>query len=147
MINIDFMDENCIDGVIEVENASFSIPWSKEAFMGELDSEFTVYLIASYNGKIIGYAGAWCVFGDCSITNIAVLPEYRGKGVGSMLLERLLEEASNRKAQTMILEVRKSNIHAQALYRKYGFEEISVRKGYYSDNGEDALLMERRMCQ
>lgn len=145
MINIDFMKENCIDGVLEVENASFLVPWSRDAFVGELSSDFTVYLVASDNGKIIGYAGEWCVFGDGSITNIAVLPKYRGCGVGSMLLERLIEEACNRETQSLVLEVRRSNVPAQALYKKYGFKEISVRKGYYPDNGEDALLMERRM--
>lgn len=131
-----------IEGVLHVENQSFSIPWSKKAFMEELtNNKFARYLAALVDEMIVGYAGMWKVFDEGHITNIAVLPEFRGNGVGSLLLEGLIKIAQNEQIARLTLEVRKSNLIAQGLYNKYGFVIEGLRKNYYADNYEDAVIM------
>lgn len=100
-----------------------------------------VFCQAKDNGKCIGYAGFWNVSGEGDITNVAVLPEYRKNGIGSMLISEMIKTAVTLKLELLTLEVRKSNIAAQGLYKKYGFDIIGERKRYYSDNGEDAWIM------
>lgn len=131
-----------IDEIMVVENLSFSIPWSRNAFIEEVtNNKFAIYLTAKADGKIAGYTGMWQVFDEGHITNIAVHPEFRGIGVGSALLERLIKVAISKGITKMTLEVRKSNIGAQKLYSKYGFISGGLRKAYYADNNEDALIM------
>ncbi|MDP4092475.1 MAG: ribosomal protein S18-alanine N-acetyltransferase [Bacillota bacterium] len=131
-----------IDDVMVVENLSFSIPWSKESFFQEVTGNtFARYITAKVNGRVIGYAGMWKVFDEGHITNVAVHPEFRGTGIGSALIEYLMEVARKENITSMTLEVRRSNIAAQRLYNKYGFKVEGYRKGYYSDNREDALIM------
>jgi ribosomal-protein-alanine N-acetyltransferase len=125
-----------------VEKLSFSIPWSREAFFEEVTgNKFALYLSAVLDGKVIGYAGMWGVLDEGHITNIAVHPEFRGKGVGSLLLQGLIDTAGAKDILSMTLEVRSGNVAAQGLYTKFGFEVKGIRKGYYADNGEDALIM------
>jgi ribosomal-protein-alanine N-acetyltransferase len=90
---------------------------------------------------IIGFAGMWMLLDEAHVTTIGVLPEYRGKGLGELLLVSLFQEAMRRDAEWVTLEVRVSNEPAQALYTKYGFTRQGIRRGYYSDNGEDAYIM------
>ncbi len=131
-----------IDGVLIVENLSFSIPWSKNAFIEEVTgNKFAIYVAARVDNVIAGYGGMWKVFDEGHITNIAVHPEFRRTGVGSALLRRLIEIAKAQGITKMTLEVRKGNIPAQKLYGKYGFAAAGLRKGYYADNNEDALIM------
>lgn len=131
-----------IDGVMIVENLSFSIPWSREAFIEEVTSnKFAMYVVALADGNVVGYAGLWKVCDEGHITNIAVHSEFRENGVGSRLIESLLDIARKEGITRMTLEVRRGNIPAQGLYKKYGFESAGVRKGYYADNGEDAIIM------
>lgn len=144
MISIDFMTDCDIDGVFEVECECFSTPWSKKSFSDEIKNEHTVYLVAKHDEKVIGYAGAWCVAGDADITNIAVLREFRRKGVAKKLLERLIFEAEKRNSENIRLEVRKSNEAAISLYEKFGFSMIYIREKYY-DNKEDALILEKKI--
>lgn len=133
-----------IDQVMVVENLSFTIPWSKNAFIEEItNNKFAIYIAAVLNGSVVGYAGMWKVIDEGHITNIAVHPEFRRSGIGSALMEGLLHIAANEGIESMTLEVRRGNLPAQALYRKYGFELAGTRKGYYADNGEDALIMWR----
>mgnify|MGYP005811059435 FL=1 len=103
------------------------------------------YFIAREGDEIIGYAGFWNVSGEGDITNIAVDEKYRRKHIGSALLEALIKKAAALKLELLTLEVRRSNIAAQRLYAKYGFEEIGIRKGYYSNNREDALIMTKTL--
>jgi len=125
-----------------VEKLSFTIPWSKNALIEEvLNNRMAIYITAKVNGKAIGYAAMWKIFDEGHITNIAVHPEYRQNGIGSRLVEKLVDIAKERGIVKMTLEVRKSNLAAQALYCKYGFKEMGLRKGYYADNGEDAIIM------
>lgn len=90
---------------------------------------------------VAGFGGMWVLYDEAHVTTIGVAPEHRGKGLGELLLIRLIEEARQRNAEWVTLEVRVSNDSAQALYRKYGFTQQGVRKRYYSDNGEDAYIM------
>ena len=135
------MTADDIDGVCEVENNSFAIPWSKKSFMDELENLLAIYFIAEYDGKVAGYCGMWDVSGEGDITNIAVLPEFRGKGIGRALLYNMFCEAKKRDLSRITLEVRQSNSVAINLYTSFGFREIGMRKNYYADNGENAIIM------
>lgn len=141
-VEIAYMGLEHIDEVMVVENLSFSIPWSKEAFVQEVTAnQFAIYVVALVDGNAVGYAGMWKVFDEGHITNIAVHPEFRKSGVGGLLMEKLLQIAKEEGIQGLTLEVRKGNLPAQKLYQKYGFESAGIRKGYYADNGEDAIIM------
>lgn len=125
-----------------VENLSFSNPWSYESFKENFFNLFSIYVLAEdENGEVVGFGGMQVIFEEAHIMNIAVLENYRRKGIADKILELLMSQAKERDAETMFLEVRKSNIPAQMLYAKHGFVEISVRKSYYSDNNEDAVIM------
>ncbi|MEH7120112.1 ribosomal protein S18-alanine N-acetyltransferase [Neobacillus vireti] len=137
-----YMREEDIDQVLEVEHASFTTPWSREAFYNEIhNNKFAVYLVLEEDDKIIGYCGTWIVIDEAHVTNIAILPEFRGKNLGEALLAKLMSTAREMGARTMTLEVRVTNHVAQSLYRKFGFQNGGIRKNYYSDNQEDALIM------
>ncbi|WP_282142482.1 ribosomal protein S18-alanine N-acetyltransferase [Cytobacillus oceanisediminis] len=137
-----FMNEEDIDDVLEIEHKSFATPWSREAFFNELtQNQFALYIVLEEENKVIGYCGAWIVVDEAHITNVALLPEYRGRKLGEALMRKLMEIASEMGAITMTLEVRVSNFTAQALYRKLGFQNGAIRKNYYTDNQEDALVM------
>ena len=99
------------------------------------------YIVAEVDGLVVGYGGIWLIIDEGHVTNIAVDEKYRGKGIGSKILEGLIQLCADRNMIAMTLEVRKSNEVAQALYRKYGFKEYGIRKGYYQDNNEDAIIM------
>jgi len=139
---IEKMEPKHIDGVMVVEHLSFSIPWSRTSFVQELTTnEFAHYLVAIENGIVVGYAGMWKIQDEGHITNIAVHPEFRGVHIGKGLMAQLINEARNLGVNSMTLEVRKSNVVAKNLYESYGFTEAGVRKGYYADNKEDAIVM------
>jgi len=135
------MTEADVDGVAAVEAATFPTPWSRDAFDSEMRNVAARYLVAEKEGKVIGYAGAWIILDESHITNIAVLKEERGQGIGRRLTEGLIQYLSNLGAAYATLEVRKSNEVAQNLYKSLGFIKLGVRKRYYEDNGEDALIM------
>ena len=130
-----------VDGVAAVEAATFPTPWSRDAFASEMKNVAARYLVAEKDGKIIGFAGAWIILDESHITNIAVYEAERGQGAGRKLTEGLMQYLSNLGAAYATLEVRKSNEVAQNLYKSLGFIKLGVRKRYYEDNGEDALIM------
>ena len=130
-----------VDGVAAVEAATFPTPWSRDAFISEMKNVAARYLVAEKDGRIIGYAGAWIILDESHITNIAVLKDERGQGIGRALTHGLMQYLSNLGAAYATLEVRKSNEVAQSLYVSLGFIKLGVRKRYYEDNGEDALIM------
>lgn len=137
-----YMVEEDIDQILEVEHASFSTPWSREAFYNEINkNKFAVYIVLEIDKKVIGYCGAWIVLDEAHVTNIAILPEYRGRKFGEALLKKLISVAIEMGAKSMTLEVRVTNYVAQSLYRKLGFQDGGIRKNYYSDNQENGLVM------
>lgn len=140
--NISSMKIEDIEDIMVVENLCFTIPWSKESFIHELiNDKLTRYICARAGNKAIAYIGMWKIYDEGHVTNIAVHPQYRRKGIGGKLISHLISIAQKEKIEKMTLEVRKSNIAAQKLYIKNGFEIKGVRKKYYSDNGEDAIIM------
>lgn len=131
-----------LDDVMAVEVNSFTVPWSREAFFNELTkNQFAQYLVVEVDQKVVGYCGVWIIVDEAHITNIALLPEFRGMKLGEALMAKVMELAREMGALRMTLEVRVSNDRAQNLYRKFGFEEGAIRKQYYTDNMEDALVM------
>ncbi|MGE7604698.1 ribosomal protein S18-alanine N-acetyltransferase [Peribacillus sp. NPDC097675] len=131
-----------IEQVLNVEKQSFTLPWTREAFFNELNNnEYAVYLVIEDDGKIAGYCGAWIVIDESHITNIAILPEYRGQKLGEALLRKMIEISISMGVVRMTLEVRVSNAVAISLYEKLGFQKGGIRKRYYTDNQEDAYVM------
>lgn len=128
--------------VIRIERESFSSPWSIQAFTYEiLYNELSHYIVALLNGDVVGYGGMWVIMDEAHITNIAVDPNFRGQKIGYQLMKQLINKAIELGAVKMTLEVRPSNIPARKLYHKLGFEERGIRKNYYSDINEDAIIM------
>lgn len=132
-----------LDGVMVVERLSFLTPWSRDAFAEELLQTFTVYVVARAGQHVVGYGGMHVVFDEAHVTNVAVHPDWRGQGLGERIMRRLIHLAAARGAHRMTLEVRASNEPAKRLYAKLGFVTGpgAVRRGYYTDTGEDAIVM------
>ena len=131
-----------LDDIVMIDQASFTNPWSREAFINELTmNPYALYIGLEVDGELVGYGGVWIIVDEAHITNIAVHPGYRGQKLGEKLLMKLMETILVKGARKATLEVRVSNIIAQNLYRKFGFVPGGIRKGYYSDNHEDALVM------
>jgi ribosomal-protein-alanine N-acetyltransferase len=147
MIDFEIVEakEEHINDIAEIENLSFTIPWSKQALYEEIVlNGMAVYLAAKCaNGKVIGYIGMWKIMDEGHITNISVHPEFRRSGVGSALMSRLIEISRKAGVKSWTLEVRKNNLAARSLYAKFGFRESGKRKAYYADNNEDAIIMWR----
>ncbi|SDX00817.1 [SSU ribosomal protein S18P]-alanine acetyltransferase [Marinococcus luteus] len=141
-ILIRIMSADDIDNVMEVEHNAFSMPWSRRAFENEMyNNQFAHYLVAEVGGRIVGYCGVWIVIDEAHVTNIAVHSRYRGRKIGQELLANLMELAYTYGARTMTLEVRETNETARNLYDKFGFVPGGVRKNYYMDNNENAIVM------
>ncbi|HEX9269866.1 MAG TPA: ribosomal protein S18-alanine N-acetyltransferase [Candidatus Limnocylindria bacterium] len=139
---IDDMTLDDIDDVQEVERSSFPVPWPANAFRHELTQNRNArYVVARAGNRVAGYAGLWLMVDEAHITTFAVHPGFRRQRVGERLLQRLFEIAAVMNAEWLTLEVRASNLPAQRLYEKYGFRRAGVRRRYYSDNNEDALIM------
>jgi len=142
MINIEPMTLEHLDDVFEIERNSFSVPWTYESLKDEITkNKMAHYFIAKNNNIIAGYAGMWHVVNEGHITNIAVAEERRNQGIGTKLIEQLITFANENKMIGLTLEVRFNNAAAQRLYLKQGFKTAGLRKGYYADTKEDALIM------
>ncbi|HCG4536337.1 ribosomal protein S18-alanine N-acetyltransferase [Ureibacillus chungkukjangi] len=132
-----------VEAVHEIELASFPTPWTLDSFHYEMrENNFAYYLVAENDAeKIIGFCGMWLVIDSAQITNVAVVEAARGLGIGEGLMREAMRIAKEKDVDVMSLEVRVSNVVAQNLYRKLGFQDGGIRKGYYTDNQEDALVM------
>lgn len=131
-----------IDHVYEIETSSFTSPWTKDSFYHELlENPYAHYLVIEKDGHVAGYCGIWIVMDDAQITNIAIKPEYRGQSLGEALFRSAVELCKEKDARRLSLEVRVSNHPAQGLYKRFGMQPGGIRKNYYTDNGEDALIM------
>ena len=137
------MNESHANGVYELSKECFAIPWTLESINNELNNPLAKYVIAQdlSTGEVVGFVGVWIIAGEGDITNIAVSSKYRKLGIASNLLIKLFDVCKTFNCEDITLEVRASNIPAQNLYKKFNFKEEGIRKGYYSDNGEDAIIM------
>lgn len=132
-----------VKAVHAIELATFPTPWTLDSFYYEMtENQYAHYLIAENEaGEIIGFCGIWLVIDAAQITNVAVVESVRGQGIGEGLMREAMRVAKEADMDVMSLEVRVTNTVAQNLYRKLGFLDGGIRKGYYSDNQEDALVM------
>lgn len=131
--------------MVEIENAIFSSPWSEKSFIDALGSQDTIYLVETFEEEIRGYCGIWIAYETADLCNMAVAAKYRRQGVADRLLQEMIERAKKRQVERILLEVRESNIGARALYQKQGFGKIGLRKRYYKEPEEDAVLMELQL--
>ena len=130
-----------LDEVMAIERVSFAYPWSARFFLQEIAAQCARPIIAEINGRIAGYILFWVLPDDVDIHNVAVHPDFRRQGLGRQLLDQAIATGRARASLRVTLEVRKSNLIAQKLYESHGFAVTGVRKGYYSDDGEDAITM------
>lgn len=132
-----------IDGVLRIEQEAFSQPWTRDAFVQEMTTNLHAYYVIAEDEdqQIVGFCGMWLVMDESHITNVAVTEHVKGQGIGAGLMREAIRVAKEHGVVLMTLEVRVSNTIAQNLYRKLDFQNGGIRKGYYSDNHEDALVM------
>ena len=135
------MTRDDADAVSALEAKCFAMPWSREDFWRETRNELAEYIVGELDGQVVAYAGAWVSFNQAEVMHVAVAPELRGQGVGTILFGALIEALKRRGAKSVTLEVRPSNVAAIKLYENFGLRSVGRRKGYYLDNGEDALIM------
>ena len=132
-----------LDDVIKIEELSYGEHhWSRESFVGELENKLSFYNCAkTQDGQCVGYMGMWKILDEAHVTNLAIHPDFRRKGIAKILLANGLEECYREKIKYLTLEVRASNSNAIALYESFGFKSLGLRKKYYQNNNEDALIM------
>lgn len=141
-IEITRMRRRHLRRVMTIEGRVYPRPWSTTLFLSEMAQRNTrSYMVARHEGIVVGYAGMMLTGREAHITNIAVDPDFHGRKVGTRLLLTLVTEAIAHGAETLSLEVRVTNANAQSMYAKFGFTVVGVRKGYYIETGEDALVM------
>ena len=139
------MGQTDLDEVATIESKDGDVRWTRQNFEKELKGEFMRFFLAVEPPEILGYGGYWVAESEAQITNLVVRKEYRCKGIGRRLVEFILDCARSESCQTCTLEVRKSNAHAQSLYKALGFEITGTRKRIYQDPKEDAILMEMKL--
>ena len=139
------MREADLPRVMEIEHAAFSHPWSEELVRRELGHEFSTVLLATggAGGEVQGFAVVWLVHDELHVLNVAVAPEARRRGVARAILDRVEAQGREQGARVSMLEVRRGNAPAIALYRSLGYREVGVRPRYYAEDGEDALVMDK----
>lgn len=140
-ISIEPLDENALDEVMAIEQASFPEPWSRRIFMQEIQHASSVLVVMRCAGAVIGYGGYWRLLDEAHITNVAIEPDRRRMGYGSRLLKWLIESAHEHGVTRATLEVRESNLAAKRMYSKFGFETVAIRRGYYAATRENAVIM------
>jgi [ribosomal protein S18]-alanine N-acetyltransferase len=134
-----------LDEIVAIEQVSFPTPWPRQVFDMELRSSKSYKRVSKINGTVVGYIIAWKIYDEVHILNLAVHPDHRRKGIGRGLLSDCLMHFSSKGIKSAILEVRVRNKNAISLYETTGFRSIGLRRKYYSDTGEDALVMKLDM--
>jgi [ribosomal protein S18]-alanine N-acetyltransferase len=134
-----------LEQVVEIEKASMPSPWSKELFEEELKRDRARYFVGEIDGQVAGYMGYWEAPEEAHIINLAIAPRFRQKGLGFQMMEYCLRFAYNQGGRLATLEVRESNEAALKLYEKMNFRTVAIRKKYYSDNQENAIVMLREL--
>lgn len=137
------MDESHIEAIAGLEQQCFSDPWSIRSISSELENPLSLWVVAMDGSVLAGYVGSQSVMGWADMMNLAVLPEYRGKGVGASLVLELIRRLQDNQVSCLTLEVRISNEPAIRLYEKLGFTEVGRRPGYYHNPKEDALILRK----
>lgn len=137
------MVEADLEAVSIIEKETFSDPWSKTSFFDSLSDSDNCYLVVELNGAVIGYCGYYGVAPEGYIYNVAISQNYRRQGIGYIMLEELIKQASARGITSMTLEVRVSNKAAIELYKRLGFNQEGIRKDFYKNPNEDAIIMWR----
>jgi len=141
-ITVVAMRRKHVRAVVAIEERIFPRPWSHALYLSELASPATrSYLVAIVDSAVVGYAGAMLVAGEAHVTTVGVAPEWHRRGVGIRLLHELVRDVRERGATAMTLEVRMSNVGAQALYQEFGFAPAGIRRNYYPEVNEDGLVM------
>jgi [ribosomal protein S18]-alanine N-acetyltransferase len=136
---------NDMPRIREIEDRSYPLPWSDKMFHQEFTNPMGISFGWRTEDRLEGYIFGWIIFEDLHVNNVAVDPDARRHGIGSRLLEAVIAEASARGVERVLLEVRPSNVRARALYAKFGFDQVSVRPGYYEDTGEDGIILMARL--
>lgn len=134
-----------LEQIMIIEQEAFTLPWSRQSYENELKNQYAHYLVLDYQGDIGGYGGIWVVFDEAHITNVAIAGKFRGRGWGRVLMLELERLARRNRAGRILLEVRPSNRPAIAMYHSLGFIVSGLRKQYYSDNNEDAIVMVKHL--
>ena len=129
--------------VAGLEAVCFNDPWSERSVASELDNPLSVWLVAMEGERLAGYVGSQTVMGETDMMNIAVDPEFRRRGIAGQLVDALVAELKTRQSHCLTLEVRASNEPARALYEKLGFQQVGLRKNYYRNPKEDALILRK----
>ena len=145
MMNITEMKQQHVAQVAELEALCFSDPWSEQSIASELKNNLAFWLVAEEDGEVVGYIGSQTVFPESDVMNVAVRPDRRRLGIGQILVEALIRHLQTRECESLTLEVRASNASAIALYEKLGFAQIGLRKNYYRNPKEDALILRKRL--
>lgn len=141
------MTEQDLDELMIIEKESFSLPWSRHSYEAELQNKYANYLVCDFQGEVAAYVGIWVVFEEAHITNVAVGKKFRHQGIGRTLMLEAEKLALAKKATRILLEVRPSNTAARAMYKALGYIPNSLRKEYYSNNREDAIVMIKYLYQ
>lgn len=136
------MEEKDLPQIMAIERACFPTPWAQQSYLNELRAnDYARYFCLENDSEIIGYMGLWFILEEGHITNIAIHPKYQGQGLGELLIRSVIQLMVPEGMERMTLEVRASNYVARSLYEKIGFINAGIRKGYYTDNNEDAVIM------
>ena len=143
MIEIVEMSASHVPQVAELEKMCFHDPWSEASIASELRNPLACWLVAVEGGAVVGYVGSQTVIDTTDMMNIAVHPDFRRRGIAQMLVEQLVAKLKARQSLRLMLEVRSSNMGAQALYEKMGFTQVGLRKNYYRNPKEDALILRK----
>lgn len=137
------LHEAQLPAILEIENVVNGSPWSERSFRNEIDHPHGLFRVALEDGVVVGYGGVWLVIDEAHVTNVAVAPAFQRQGIGRRLMIELLRAARDKGMSCATLEVRAGNAPALHLYEALGFERTAVRRGYYPDNKEDAVVMWR----
>ena len=137
------MTQSHVQQIAELEKICFNDPWSVNSIASELENRLSLWLVAVDTDKVIGYVGSQTVLGETDMMNIAIHPDYRKQGIATELIVSLIQALTDRSSHSLMLEVRSSNDPAKTLYAKLGFEVVGVRKNYYRNPREDALILRK----
>ena len=142
-MTIEIMEECHVSQIAELEKLCFQDPWSERSIASELGNKLSLWLVALDNQKVVGYVGSQTVLGETDMMNIAVHPDYRRQGIANLLILCLIARLTERGSHSLMLEVRVSNKPAISVYHHLGFAEVGVRKNYYRNPKEDALILRK----